>query len=180
MILFEEFIDHFLYLQKIHLMVGKSLGGTSILDSGMYLPANLEDFHRWSYTYQLSGWSYSDMKKYLFELSQSERDSVGFRVHPLDLLSLNDSALLNMLDEGFHERVMDPLKFVWLRSANQLKQPIRYGEEQELFTDGGFFVPKSKSDNDRCDEVKLIKQIYSFIAKWIENKSSVAISPRCR
>lgn len=124
-------------------MVAKTLGGPSVIDSGIYIPANLQDFHRWSYIHQLPGWSFADMKKYAFELSHTDKDTLGIRLHPLELLNLNDTKLLNQLDEGFHERVMDPLKYAWLRTATHLKQPIRYGEEQEMFSDGGFFVPKS-------------------------------------
>lgn len=144
-------------------MVAKTLGGNSVVDTGVYLPANLDDFHRWSYTYQLPGWSYSDMKKYVFELNDdsggggpssagglNENESLvnNFNIQPLEFKNQTNIKLLNILDDSFHQKIMDPMKFVWLRAANQLRYPIRYGEEQDLFNEGGFFLPRSERTTD--------------------------------
>lgn len=120
------------------------------------------------------------MKRYAFELSQTDKDTLGVRINPLELLNLNDTKLLDMLDDGFHERVMDPLKYAWLRTATHMKQPIRYGEEQELFSDGGFFIPKSTISMTKVIQ-ELIFQVhtcFSFISEWNENKSRCFVFER--
>lgn len=98
------------------------------------------------------------MKKYVFELNDdgggtgpgpggaNENESLvnNFNIQPLEFKNQTNIKLLNILDDSFHQKIMDPMKFVWLRAANQLRYPIRYGEEQDLFNEGGFFLPRSK------------------------------------
>jgi len=48
---------------------------------------------------------------------------------------------------GFRDNILDPVKYAWLKTASHMGQTIWTGNEQEMFEDGGFFVPKSETKN---------------------------------
>ena len=58
--------------REVILMSGKGLGGTSLLESGIYLPENPEDFARWERQYKLTDWTKERTAPFFFSVTSDD------------------------------------------------------------------------------------------------------------
>lgn len=119
----------------------KALGGDSVTDQGVFMPPNLADFHRWTYVNNLTGWGYTDMKPYMFDMKKMKdnTEEMGSK-----LMHMEEDKIIRSLrfPEEAHD-VFDPLRASWLKAGRDLNFSMVDSEDPKMFHDGGFFVPKS-------------------------------------
>lgn len=121
--------------------MAKVLGGDSVIDEGVFMPPNLDDFHRWSYVNNLTGWGYTDMKPYMFDMKKmkGESDEMGPKLMKMD----TDEIIGSLRHPAHAHDVFDPLRASWLKAGGDLNFSVVDAEDPIMFQDGGFFIPKS-------------------------------------
>uniref|UniRef100_A0A914VHI2 Uncharacterized protein n=1 Tax=Plectus sambesii TaxID=2011161 RepID=A0A914VHI2_9BILA len=129
--------------RQVRLSMAKALGGDSVTDQGVFMPPNLDDFHRWSYVNNLTGWGFVDMKPYMFDMNKMKDDSeeMGSKLMNMDA----DKIIRLLRDPVDAHDVFDPLRASWLKAGGDLNFSVVHADDPKMFHDGGFFVPKTMS-----------------------------------